>query len=102
MFQDLRRRLENNEPRKTGKAQLGIEPESLVYRSIMLTTEQLIILRIAYSSFQWFILLVMKKNNYMFIRKYLKISEKMDTAVERKLSVGEKKLCRRFAEHYLR
>ncbi|XP_045178288.2 innexin unc-9-like [Mercenaria mercenaria] len=49
--------------------------------------------------FRWFLLLVMRKNNYMFIRKYLKLSITGDDKV---MTAGEKKLCRRFAEYYLR
>ncbi|XP_060566799.1 innexin unc-9-like isoform X1 [Ruditapes philippinarum] len=49
--------------------------------------------------FKWFLLLVMRKNNYMFVRKYLKVSK---TGEEKTMTVYEKKLCHRFAEFYLR
>jgi len=40
-------------------------------------------------------LIVLKRNNYMYVKKYLTITEHMQNA-------SDKKLCRRFAEGYLR
>lgn len=44
---------------------------------------------------QWFLILVLNRNNYRFVRKYLKISNQVEPK-------EDKKLCKRFAEHYLR
>lgn len=44
---------------------------------------------------KWMFLIVFKRNNYMYVKKYLTITDKMQTA-------SDKKLCRRFAESYLR
>ncbi|KAL4217044.1 hypothetical protein ACF0H5_023500 [Mactra antiquata] len=48
-----------------------------------------------YNLFKWFLILVLKKNNYLFIKKYLKLASKVKTE-------PEKKLCRKFADRYLR
>lgn len=40
-------------------------------------------------------LIVMKRNNYMYVKKYLTITDHIQTT-------SDKKLCRRFAEQYLR
>lgn len=47
------------------------------------------------SLLKWVILIVVKRNNYQYVKKYLTLSRKLDSAVDRKL-------CRRFAENYLR
>lgn len=44
---------------------------------------------------KWMFLIVFKRNNYQYVKKYLTITDKMQSA-------SDKKLCRRFAESYLR
>ncbi|KAL3854759.1 hypothetical protein ACJMK2_014008 [Sinanodonta woodiana] len=45
--------------------------------------------------FRWLYLIVLKRNNYMYVKKFLLISSKIHTETD-------KKLARRFAEEYLR
>lgn len=49
----------------------------------------------AYSLIKWMILVVIKKNNYEYVKKYLKLGGKA-------LQTSEKELCKKFAEKYLR
>ncbi|KAK3600960.1 hypothetical protein CHS0354_004169 [Potamilus streckersoni] len=44
---------------------------------------------------KWLFLVVLKRNNYMYVKKYLLIASKMQTTTD-------KKLARKFAEEYLR
>ncbi|XP_060566815.1 uncharacterized protein LOC132725654 [Ruditapes philippinarum] len=44
---------------------------------------------------KWLFLIVLKRNNYQYVKKYLTITDHMQTA-------SDKKLCHRFAEQYLR
>ena len=44
---------------------------------------------------KWLVLIIFKRNNYQYVKKYLTITSKVQTA-------SDKKLCRRFAESYLR
>ena len=50
---------------------------------------------IVYLFLQWVYLILIKKNNYDFVKKYLKLTNKMH-------GESDKELCRRFAEDYLR
>ncbi|KAH3750315.1 hypothetical protein DPMN_184835 [Dreissena polymorpha] len=45
--------------------------------------------------FQWFVNHVARRNNYMFVKKYLKNMDRVRTA-------DDKKLCRKFSDYYLR
>ncbi|XP_045179070.2 innexin unc-9-like [Mercenaria mercenaria] len=47
------------------------------------------------SFIRWVYLIVIKKNNYQYVKKYLTLTKKMN-------SESDKQLCRRFAEDYLR
>lgn len=48
-----------------------------------------------YNLLKWIYLIVVKRNNYAYVKKYLKISGKP-------LQPSDKIVCKKFAEHYLR
>ncbi|XP_060566814.1 innexin unc-9-like, partial [Ruditapes philippinarum] len=48
----------------------------------------------AYSIIKWLYLIVLKRNNYMYVKKYLKLSGR--------IGPEDKQLCRQFADNYLR